>query len=341
MKISRALILLAIAWSFGTQAQLIPGDNDLYVRIVDVGPGLCTITRVPGPHFMVYDAGHWTNRNCRDAALEIIGDHDIDLMVISHNDGDHMGDADEILQNFMVNKIIRTGFKRHGVATWDNMNEEIAHETRHGATVINLGTEPLPPGTPLHLGTVPVQVVRGYNKWPFDEGSLSGAELRNVISIVLRLTYKDRSILYTGDTVGRDMHIDSDDQCKYAEGLMVDNAGEVPVDADIIIAPHHGSETSGSTCFLNAVGAEFAIFSAGHRHVHPRIGAVERYITTGVDESKVFRTDRGDDEGPEESPLQRVSNCKDSIGDDDVEIVIRQNGNVEVDYREAPMSCVN
>jgi len=288
---------------------------------------------------MVYDAGHWTNRNCRDAALEIIGDHDIDLLVISHNDGDHMGDADEILINHKVNKIIRTGFERHGVASWDNMNNEIANETKFGATVINLGTEPLIPGTILKLGTAEIQTVLGYNKWPHDKGSLSGAELRNVISIVLRLTFEGKSILFTGDTIGRDMHIDDDTQCKYAEDLMVDAAANVPIAAEIIIAPHHGSETSGSTCFLNAVNPEYAIVSAGHRHGHPRKGAINRYINTGMDPLKVFRTDRGDDEGPDESPLQRVTNCKDSIGDDDVEIVIRQNGDIEVDYRTDSAVC--
>ena len=32
--------------------------QDVYVRIVDVGPGLCAVIRAPGDHFMVYDAGH-------------------------------------------------------------------------------------------------------------------------------------------------------------------------------------------------------------------------------------------------------------------------------------------
>jgi len=339
VRIIGRLALLAIAWPLSAQAELVPGDDDLYVRVVDVGPGLCTVTRAPGPHFMVYDTGHWTNRKCRDAAREIIGDHEIQLMVISHNDGDHMGDADEILDEFEVRKIIRTGFARPSKATWNDMNEAIAHETMHGATVINLGTEPLVPGEMLNLGVASIQAVRGYNRWPHDKGLLSPAELRNVISIVLRLTFQDRSILYTGDTVGRDMHLDEPDQCKYAEKLMVDEAANVPIDADVIIAPHHGSDTSGSTCFLNAVDAEFAIFSAGHDYEHPRKGAVERYVATGMDESKVFRTDRGDDEDGDESPLQRVAGCTDSIGDDDVEIVIRQNGDIEVEYRQASTSC--
>lgn len=341
MKCMKPFALLCFAWVYGAQAALVQGENDLYVRVVDVGPGLCTITRVPGPHFMVYDAGHWNNSKCHAAAVEIIGDNDIDLMVISHNDGDHLGDADLILETFRVKKIIRTGFERRGNIGWDNMNRAIGLETRVGATVINLGTEPLIPGALLKLGSADILAVRGYNSWPHEKGHLTTAELRNVISIVLRLTFEGKSILFTGDTVGRDMHIDDDDQCKYAEELMVDNATEVPIDASVIIAPHHGSETSGSTCFLEAVGAEFAVFSAGHRFSHPASGSVDRYVDAGVIATKVFRTDRGDDEGAKESALQRVPNCKDRSGDDDVEIVIRHDGTVEVEYRLPAVACAN
>ncbi len=73
----------------------------LTVRVVDVGPGLCTMTEVPGPgsrsHYMVYDAGHWLGDRCIDAAREIVDGQVIDLLVISHYDSDHLGDAADIL----------------------------------------------------------------------------------------------------------------------------------------------------------------------------------------------------------------------------------------------------
>jgi hypothetical protein len=137
------------------------------------------------------------------------------------------------------------------------------------------------------------------------------------------------------------MHLGTAEQCKYAEKLMVDEAADVPISAQVIIAPHHGSETSGSTCFLNAVGADFAIFSAGHTFSHPRVDAMNRYLDAGVIASRVYRTDRGDDEGSKESDLQRVPGCKDRSGDDDIEIVIRQDGAIEVDYRLPAVPCGN
>jgi hypothetical protein len=65
-------------------AELNPGPNDVYIRVVDTGPGLCTITRIPGvhkPHFLMYDSRHWVGTQCLDAVRELIADNDIDLFV--------------------------------------------------------------------------------------------------------------------------------------------------------------------------------------------------------------------------------------------------------------------
>ena len=57
-----------------------PGPADpgaaVTVRVIDVGPGLCTITTAPsasGPQHMVYDAGHWFGGLCLDAVDRIVG----------------------------------------------------------------------------------------------------------------------------------------------------------------------------------------------------------------------------------------------------------------------------
>ena len=73
-----------------------PSSAQLTVRVVDVGPGLCTVTEASGadgPHYMVYDAGHWLGQRCLGAVREIVGAAAIDLLIISHPDSDHLGDA--------------------------------------------------------------------------------------------------------------------------------------------------------------------------------------------------------------------------------------------------------
>jgi len=42
------IIMLILVWT-----------SPVYIRVVDVGAGLYTVTKVPGDHYMVYDSGHW------------------------------------------------------------------------------------------------------------------------------------------------------------------------------------------------------------------------------------------------------------------------------------------
>ena len=74
--------------------------NAVFVRVIDVGPGLAIVVRMPGDFYMVYDAGHWAGGG--SAAFEgvksvVPEDEEIDLMVLSHSDADHLAAVDEIL----------------------------------------------------------------------------------------------------------------------------------------------------------------------------------------------------------------------------------------------------
>ncbi len=317
------LILLTLLLIATPAAALQPGLEDVYVRVVDVGAGLCTVTTVPGDHYMVYDTGHWFGKRCLSAVREIVGDKPIDLLVLSHADSDHLGDADLILQEFEVRRILRTGDRRPTTNTWLDANEAIGKEATADASVMNLQTMELVPGTTIPLGDATVTLVAGWGKWT-DPGP-TAAEKRNAISIVVRLDYRGSSVLFTGDTVGRRIP-DLDSACKDAEERMVLNVATAPLKADVLLAPHHGANNASSTCFIDAVQPQFVIFSAGHNHKHPRAAAAERYVTHGVVEGNMFRTDRGDDEGGKEWAEGRIAGCHDKAGDDDVEILLMGNG---------------
>lgn len=323
-------------------AELNPGPNDLYVRVVDNGPGLCAVVKVPDRHYMVYDTGHWQqNHLCVNAAEEIIGGDPIDLMIISHSDGDHIADGDDILNKFTVRQIIRTGFRREDTTGWKTLNNAIGDEAKQDATVINLQTTTLVPGTRLAIGPATLTLVFGLGQWTATP--LGESESRNAISIVVRLEYQGSAVLFAGDTVGRRIGAPSS-ACDDAEALMVANhndagIGRVPLDAEVIIAPHHGADNASSTCFIAAVNPSSVVFPAGHAFQHPRKDAAQRYLDHGVAESNMFRTDRGDDEGSQEWSFGRIAGCQDKKGDDDVEIVIAEDGTVSVDYRQPQSGC--
>ena len=195
------------------------------------------------------------------------------------------------------------------------------------------------PGEYATYGDTTLRFLAGWGEWNGDEGP-DASELRNVISIVTKLEYRGRSVLLTGDTIGR-RRTDQDGACKDAEARMVDwhNEGRIDLQSDVLVAPHHGGNNGSSGCFIEAVQPTFVVFSAGHDYEHPKAETAGRYLARGMDEARMFRTDRGDDEGGEEWDGGRRSGCRDKRGDDDVEIVIRENGDVEVEYRTADGGC--
>ena len=109
---------------------------------------------------------------------------------------------------------------------------------------------------------------------------------RNDRSLVLRLTYGSRSFLLTGDVE------------KNGEDAMVsDNKLLV---ADVVKVPHHGSRTSSTDSFVEAVRAKYAVISVGKRSMfgHPHPEVVERWkdagatvLITGKDGTTRFVTD--------------------------------------------------
>ncbi len=75
-------------------------------------------------------------------------------------------------------------------------------------------------------------------------------------------------------------------------------------------------------------------------HEHPTKDAAERYITNKVPLANIFRTDRGDDEPGEFHWKEgRIPGCRDGRGDDDVDIVLKMDGTVAVDYRLPQSGC--
>lgn len=331
-------ITLALLLPSGVGAQ----TDSLSLRIVDVGPGLCTITRAPGDAWMVYDAGHWQGRRCIQAVRELVGTDEIDLVVISHSDGDHLGDADNILQEFTVRQFIHTGYEREGEggANWRRMMDTVAAKVRHeGLSVRSLTTRPIVPGEQLELGAdVTITFLGGWGLFP--GAGLDEAEQRNAGSIVLRLDYAGRSIVFAGDAVGR--HIDDlASTCAFAEETLVDRhrSNVFSLAADVLIAPHHGADNGSSSCFIEAVDPEWVVFSAGHAHEHPRDSTAVRYLDHGVPVDQLLRTDRGDDEGDDEWDHGRVPGCTDGRGDDDVNVVIWDDGAMLVGYLRGSSGC--
>jgi competence protein ComEC len=99
-------------------------------------------------------------------------------------------------------------------------------------------------------------------------------------SCVVKMTSQFGSVLLTGDIE------------KQAEKVLLDTSLQASnlLKSDVLIAPHHGSKTSSTLDFIQAVNAKQVIFTVGYlnRFKHPKPEIVERYQAS---EAEVFRSD--------------------------------------------------
>ena len=311
-------------------------DRDaLFVRVIDVGNGHAAVISMPGGYYMVYDTG-LGKTTLKGVQSVVPGGEDIDLMILSHTDGDHIGGVDEILEQYSVKTIIRPGLPRDTNA-WYQARTAIRNAEKNGAEVINLAKTAVPTGKTFRYGDTRVVFVSGFSRPPERWGKLTSSEFNNAGSVVVRVVFADRSILFTGDAVG--LKLCKKDLCEEptrmiaTEKHMVENASEVPINSDVLIAPHHGSKGSSSSEFIAAVSPDWVIFPAGRSsHDHPHQDAAARYLASKAT-PKMLRTDRHDDEGEEEWGCGRIDGHEDRPGDDDVDIAISATGYLRVAYR--------
>lgn len=322
------LISIAVAGLAATRE-----PNDVLLRVVDVGAGECCVVQMPGDRYMVYDTGE-RNGQQHECAMRgikklIPKGSAIELLVLSHTDSDHVGSVPYLCSNYKVRRVIRSGMERGPV--WENAVTAIRQETKSdGCRDINLAEADFPPGATYRFGDVFMTMVCGFSSPPDEWKLISTSEKNNAGSIVIRIEYHGRSVLLGGDTVGR--HLKGPDaQCIAAEKYMIDMSPVVRLQSDVLVAPHHGGNNAGSTDFIGAVNPAYVIFSAGHKHGHPTAAAARRYLANGIAAENIFRTDRGDKEDDPDH-WQEGGIGKDPPGDDDVDVLIKDNGEVSVGY---------
>jgi len=314
-------------------------DDGLKVNIIDTGAGLASVISLPNDNYIIYDAGHWNSIGSTMAEIkEIIPQKGaiIENLILSHTDSDHIAATSEILKFYDVKQVTRTGLERSS-KTWERVDRDIKEYAKTGKLIdYNLSITPLQIGASKIYGDAMVTLLSGFHVPPSDWDIDDESEYRNATSIVMRVTYKGKSILFMGDAVGRHSKSNELDEIIATEKFLVDNSDSLIIDSDVLIASHHGANNGSSLPFIEAVSPEWVIFSAGSAHAHPREKTAKRFIDYGVPTSRILRTDLGDNEsdykyGDLEWKRGRTAN-KDKANDDHISIVIDENKALTVNY---------
>ncbi|GGK35699.1 hypothetical protein GCM10010965_30830 [Caldalkalibacillus thermarum] len=226
-----------------------PDGELLYGHFIDVGQGDATLLQ--GPDFTVLiDAGRH-DRNDVVPYLQSVGVESIDLLVLTHPHADHIGQADKVLNTFEVTEVWMSG-DEHTSLTFERVIDAIAES---GANY----NEPRA-GEVYEIGSLTIEVVNPDElTGDFHEGSIS-----------LRAIYGDIKFLFTGDAEAQ------------TEKAMIERGHDLK--AHIFQAGHHGSSTSNTQEFLEAVQPEIIIYSAGkdNPYGHPHKEVVQRILDMGI-----------------------------------------------------------
>jgi competence protein ComEC len=232
-----------------------PAEGTLEVHFINVGQSVSTLVVSPEGETMLIDTGDFNNDG--EYVLQYLQRHGIDRidhMVVSHNDADHIGGNAAIIEYYETEANGVGAIYDPGVAaSTQTYNEYLdaveqynvtLYETREGDSIAFEGAD--------------VQVLGPPD--PYLEN-----EARNENSIALKLQFGQTSFLFPGDA--------EDDQ----EAYLVDNYGGT-LQSTVLKAGHHGSASSSSGEFLDAVSPQAVIISSAFdsRYGHPNEEVLQR-----------------------------------------------------------------
>ncbi len=239
-------------------------DGELRVWYFDVGQADSELIRLPDGTSILIDAGTSSTEDELIDELRSLGAETLDLVVATHPHADHIGGMAAVIDALEVEQVVMPRVSESDTPTtktYENLLESIADK--------GLSVTPAEPGEVLLSGGGATLTVLAPNGE--DYGDL------NNYSVVLRLTYGEDSFLFTGDA----------EEESEQEIL----AGGLELASTVLKCGHHGSETSTSPAFLEAVSPQYAVISCGvdNDYGHPDSVTLEKLEAAGVE---VFRTDR-------------------------------------------------
>ena len=262
MKFKKKFLSSVIALGLVVSNMFISNANtqQLEVHHINVGQGESIYIELPDGSDVLIDAG---KSNYGSTVVNYLKEQekniDIEYLIATHPDADHIGGMSEVFKQLNVKNFIYPTDAPHDTKTWQNV---LSLADSEGCTI-----KDSTPGTTFNIGGATMK---------FIQPSVDYSD-NNDDSVVTYLEYKDVNFMFTGD-------IEAD-----AEKDMV--AQNLVTDVDFMTVPHHGSKGSSTEEFLAKAKPEHAIVSVGanNSYGHPTADALNRYNAIG---SKVYRTDQ-------------------------------------------------
>ncbi len=230
------------------------------INFISVGQGDAAVIHLDFKSAVVVDSGGGYDQSNKGYQvlmpwLDYHGVDQINKLIVSHPDLDHMGGAFGLINMIKVKEL------------WLAKNIDHLRQKQ----LISLAKQK------------DIDIIKVASNLEIKDGLYNYAIMQqkdidqniNNRSLVLKLSYKDKCILFSGDIE------------KEAELALIK---QYDLRCMALKVPHHGSQTSSSMDFIENVNPKYAIVSVGKNNMyrHPHAKVVQRYEQLGV---KVFRTD--------------------------------------------------
>lgn len=246
-----------------------PSDGEVLFHFIDVGQGdAILITSKSGN--MLIDTSEADERDKLVSYLDRANVKSFKYVVFTHTDADHIGSADYIVQNYDIENVILPDFVAT-TKTYERMMDAIEQKIENnGLNLILVGHDE----DCQHVG------------YTFRLGSLVNTILSpvknykdpNDMSIVIKSTYGSTSVMLTGDA---EITPETD---------ILKTWSKSDLKCNVLKVGHHGSSTSTTKAFLEAVDPTIAVISCGegNKYGHPHDEVMSRLEAKGI---KIYRTD--------------------------------------------------
>lgn len=257
-----SVILLLIVATFLVYLDWQNSHKEFSFTMLDVGQGDALFIESPTGTQVLVDGG--PPKKILGSLKKVMSpfDRSIDAIIITNPDQDHIGGLSDILKFYKVGKVFESG-------TWsdskiyENLEKEITDKKIPDILAKK--------GMRLDMGGGAVIDIlfpdRNVFDWPTNDGS-----------VVVKLSYKGNNFMLTGDAPTK------------TEKLILEKNSKEGLQSDFLKLGHHGSRTSTSKEFLEAVGPRYALISAGlkNKYGHPHKEILDLLNEFKV---KILRTD--------------------------------------------------